>query len=107
MIYINIDEQKTGVHEDSQTGKFVTKDGNIVAVGHANVANKTGFRPGTKALRDMKMHWTLQEFESLDSQFTFRLKKAEDPVCKIVSLDQDAMNDFQAYVRNFDFRRIR
>jgi hypothetical protein len=107
MIYITVDESKTGIHEETQGGKFVTKDGNIVAVDYSDVANKTGFRPGTKSLRSMKMHWTLREFESLDSQFTFKIKKSEDPVCKLVSLDQDSMNDFQAYVRNFDFRRTR
>jgi hypothetical protein len=107
MIYIMVDEEITGIHEQTQTGKKITKEGNIVAVDYSETSQKTGFRPGMMALRDIKKHWTLREFESLDSQFVYRIKKAENPFCKIVSLDQSSLDNFQLYVRNFNFQRLR
>jgi hypothetical protein len=107
MIYIQVDEEISGIHESSQTGRFITKDGNIVAQSYDESANKVGFRPGMMALRDIKKQWTLREFESLDSQFVYKIKKAESPVCKIVSLDQSSLDNFQLYMRNFNFQRVR
>ncbi len=107
MIFIQVDEEISGIHEQSQAGKFITKDGNIVALEYTDSTNKTGFRPGMMALRDIKKQWTLREFESLDSQFVYKIKKADQPVCKIVSLDQASLDNFQLYQRNFNFQRIR
>jgi hypothetical protein len=107
MIYIQVDEEISGIHETSQTGRFITKDGNIVAQSYDESANKLGFRPGMMALRDIKKQWTLREFESLDSQFVYKIKKAENPICKIASLDQNSLDSFQLYMRNFNFQRLR
>lgn len=107
MIYIQVDEEISGIHEASQTSRFITKEGNIVAQSYDESSNKLGFRPGMMALRDIKKQWTLREFESLDSQFVYKIKKAENPVCKIASLDQNSLDSFQAYMRNFNFQRLR
>jgi len=107
MIFIQVNEEISGIHEQSQAGKFITKDGNIVALDYSDSTNKTGFRPGMMALRDIKKQWTLREFESLDSQFVYKIKKADRPVCKIVSLDQASLDNFQLYQRNFNFQRLR
>lgn len=107
MIYIQVDEEISGIHEAAQAGRFITKDGNIVAQSYNEASNKIGFRPGMMALRDIKKQWTLREFESLDSQFVYKIKKAENPVCKIASLDQNSLDNFQLYMRNFNFQRVR
>jgi len=52
MIYVSIDEHKTGVHEAAQaSGKCITKDGNIIAREYSQVVEKNGFRPGMMPLR--------------------------------------------------------
>jgi len=60
-------------------------------------------------LRDMKMRWTLQEFVDMNERFVFKIKRQEE---KWVgsgggSLDTPNANDFQGYLRRFDFRRNR
>jgi nuclear protein localization family protein 4 len=107
MIYMAVDEEKIGVHEKSHTGRQITKEGNIVAKSYSAVADKTGFRPGMMPLRNMKMHWTLNEFMALDEQFTYRIKRQDSSFCKKVSLDKDAVNNFQQYMWRYDFHRIR
>jgi nuclear protein localization family protein 4 len=107
MIYLKIDESKMGVHEASLVSKKITKEGNIVQQDITSVLNSSGFRPGMLPLRSMKMHWTLNEFISLDEQFEFKIKHQEKPFCKLVSIDSSSINEFQNYLRNFDFRVMR
>ncbi len=107
MIYAMVDESKVGVHEQSTGHKKITKEGNIVTQDIGTVFNSTGFRPGMLPLRNMKMHWTLNEFISLDEQFQYKVKSPESGVCKKVSIDKAAVQDFQNYMRNFDFRVMR
>eukprot|EP01035_Chromulina_nebulosa_P032614 gene32614-43576_t len=107
MIYIQIDETKMGVHESSTGKKQITKDGHIVAQDVASSLKSNGFRPGMLPLRSMKMQWTLNEFVALDEQFVYKVKAPEKGICQLVSLDTGAVNDFQSYLRNFDFRVMR
>lgn len=108
MLYLEVDETQIGVHENAvRTSRVITKDGNIVAQEYAATAADKGFRPGMMPLRSMKMHWTLNEFAALDSQFEYKIKRQEEAVCKKVSLDAASMNDFQQYMWNFDYRKIR
>ena len=102
-----IDEEKTGVHEDAVSGKRITKDGHIVAQTKESVFQQKGFRPGMKALRDMKMHWTMNEFAALDAQFEYKIKAQKEHEFKIVSIDTNSIASFQQYVRNFDFQVTR
>jgi nuclear protein localization family protein 4 len=107
MIYAMVDESKVGVHEQSTGHKTITKDGTIMTKDIGTVFNSTGFRPGMLPLRNMKMHWTLNEFISLDEQFQYKVKSPETGMCKKVSIDKAAVQDFQNYMRNFDFRVMR
>ena len=107
MIYITVDENKTGIHEASSSRKKITKEGNIISQDISSVLNSSGFRPGMLPLRSMKMQWTLNEFVSLDEQFVYKIKAAEKGLCKLVSVNTSAINDFQNYMRNFDFRVMR
>ena len=107
MIYIQIDDTKMGVHESSTGKKQITKDGHIVAQDVASSLKSNGFRPGMLPLRSMKMQWTLNEFVALDEQFVYKVKAPEKGICQLVSLDTGAVNAFQSYLRNFDFRVMR
>jgi len=108
MVYAMVDEEKTvNVGEHTKISRTITKDGNIVATEYTAIAEKTGFRPGMMALRDMKMQWTLNEFMSLDEQFVYRMKAPDEAICKQVSLDGKSLVNFQNYMWNFDFRKIR
>jgi hypothetical protein len=108
MIYLTVDEEKLGVHENAtKTGKVISKDGHIVAQRHHEVAQVAGFRPGMLPLSAIKRHWTLNEFLSLDEQFVYKIKRQESAVCKKVSLDTASLNEFQQYMWNFDYRKTR
>jgi nuclear protein localization protein 4 homolog len=108
MIYAMLDESKMGVHEaTSGGGKMIRKDGTIVAQDISTVFNSNGFRPGMLPLRNMKMRWTLNEFISLDEQFQFKIKAPDGGMCKKVSIDASSIENFQNYMRNFDFRVMR
>ncbi len=107
MLYTTVDAEKTGIHEASATGKKITKEGNIVAQDIESVFNSKGFRPGMQPLSSMKKHWTLGEYVALDEQFEYNLKAEKEFHFEIVSVDKSAINSFQMYVRNFDFRIMR
>lgn len=62
---------------------------------------------GMLPLRSMKMQWTLNEFVSLDEQFQYKIKAPEKGICKLASIDSTAIEEFQNYMRNFDFRIMR
>ena len=107
LIYIAIDETKMGIHESSSGKKQITKEGHIVAQDIQKSLNQSGFRPGMLPLRSMKMHWTLNEFVALDEQFVYKVKAPEKGICEIVSVDTSSINDFQSYLRNYDFQIMR
>lgn len=107
MIYAMIDESNIGVHKASTGSKKIKKDGTIVVQDTASVFNSAGFRPGMLPLRSMKMHWTLNEFVALDEQFQYKVKSPEKGMCKLVSIDSSSIQNFQNYMRNFDFRVMR
>lgn len=107
MIYAMVDMEKVSVHAASTGGKTIKKDGTIVTQDISTVFNSSGFRPGMLPLRNMKMHWTLNEFISLDEQFQYKVKSPETGMCKKVSIDTASIQDFQNYMRNFDFRVMR
>lgn len=107
MIYASVDENRVGVHVSSTLGKKIAKDGTIVSQDISTVFNSTGFRPGMLPLRKMKMQWTLNEFISLDEQFQYKVKSPDTGMCKKVSIDTASIQDFQNYMRNFDFRVMR
>uniref|UniRef100_A0A7S2GWV2 MPN domain-containing protein n=1 Tax=Helicotheca tamesis TaxID=374047 RepID=A0A7S2GWV2_9STRA len=92
--------------------RIIDKDGTIKMV-HCEDPDgpnmEKGFRKGMQSLRAMKMHWTLQEFVDMDSQFEFKIKRQEESwVGKGgVSVDSPSANDFQSYLRRFNFQRQR
>eukprot|EP00566_Odontella_aurita_P012646 CAMPEP_0113572206 /NCGR_PEP_ID=MMETSP0015_2-20120614/25969_1 /TAXON_ID=2838 /ORGANISM="Odontella" /LENGTH=495 /DNA_ID=CAMNT_0000475219 /DNA_START=141 /DNA_END=1628 /DNA_ORIENTATION=- /assembly_acc=CAM_ASM_000160 len=107
-------EQKNeGWSESSSNMKrIIGKDGTIKLVhaeGGEGPSVDRGWRKGMLPLRDMKMSWTLQEFMDMDNQFTFKIQRQEESwVGKGgVSLDTDSANDFQGYLRRFNFQRNR
>ena len=108
MLFIMVDESKTGVHEMAHSSaKRISKSGDIVSQDYLSISQQTGFRPGMMPLRSIKKHWTLSEFVSLDEQFVFRLKAVTPPRCKLVNVDTPAVEDFFGYARAFDFQRMR
>lgn len=107
VLFATVDESKTAVHEQTTSGKRITKDGRIVAQEFSDLSNKKGFRPGMMPLRSMKMAWTLNEFVALDQQFEFKIKRQEQPICSKAVVDKSVVQDFQAYMMNFDYRKIR
>lgn len=110
MIYLLLNESNGNiipVHKNSTGLKMITKDGTIVTQDVSSVFQTNGFRPGMLPLRSMKMQWTLNEFVSLDEQFQYKIKAPEKGLCKLVSIDKSAIQEFQNYMRNFDFRVIR
>lgn len=107
MIYADLDEQKVGIHEASTGKKMITKDGKIVAQDMERSIQATGFRPGMLPLRSMKMQWTLNEFMSLDEQFVYKLKAQEKAICTVATLNTAPLQEFQNYMRSYDFRMIR
>jgi nuclear protein localization family protein 4 len=107
MIYAMVDESKVGAHEKTTRQKTIRKDGTIVNQDISTVFNSSGFRPGMLPLRNMKMHWTLNEFISLDEQFQYKIKSPDTGMCKLVSVDKASVENFQNYMRHFDFRVMR
>jgi nuclear protein localization family protein 4 len=106
MLYVMVDESKTGVHEMA-TMKKISKTGDIIAQEYEDLSSREGFRPGMMPLRDIKKQWTLGEFVAMDEQFEFRLKAPEKAHCTLVSTDGPSAEEFFAYARSFDFARMR
>ena len=104
-------ESGTGAPQDSGNMKrIIDKDGQIKLVPTNEVrssADDKGFRRGMMPLRDIKMAWTLSEFEAMDSQFVFKIKRQEQAICSQVSLDSPSIQNFQSYLQRFQFARKR
>jgi len=92
---------------NSNMKKRIDKDGTIQMVAVSTAAENRGFRKGLMPLRDMKMSWTLNDFIALNSQYEFKIKRQEEAWCKGVSLDTNSVNDFQSYLRRFNFSKQR
>ncbi|KAG7358715.1 NPL4 family protein [Nitzschia inconspicua] len=93
----------------SNVKRVIDKDGSIrlVPSNARSAGDDKGFRRGMLPLRDIKMAWTLNEFVEMDSQFTFKIQRQEQAICKQVSLDTASVNDFQTYLQRFQFARKR
>ena len=109
------DEQQPEAAEQQQKQsssnmrRVIDKNGSIKLV-HSDApvaAEDKGFRPGMLPLRDMKMHWTLNEFVALDDQYTFKIKRQPEAFSNGVTLDSPSVGDFQTYLRRFNFSRSR
>mmetsp|Transcript_28962 Transcript_28962/g.45026 ORF Transcript_28962/g.45026 Transcript_28962/m.45026 type:complete len:476 (+) Transcript_28962:92-1519(+) len=88
--------------------RTIGKDGTIKLIyEEPEEGNEKGFRKGMRALRDIKMAWTLNEFMDMDSQYVFKIKAQGEAFCKGVSLESSQCGMFQNYLRQFDFRRGR
>lgn len=107
LIFADVDEHKVGAHEAHSGKKTISKDGHIMVQQADQAINASGFRPGMLPLRSMKMQWTLKEFVSLDEQFIYKMKAQEKSFCTLASLNSNAIQNFQNYMRNFDFHTIR
>ena len=97
----------------SNTKRIIDKDGSIKLV-HAEPSSSLpsvdrGFRKGLLPLRDMKMAWTLHEFNAMDEKYNFKIKRQEASFVGKggVFLDSSAVDDFQSHLRKFQFRRQR
>jgi len=104
-------ESGASVPKDSSNMKrIIDQDGQIKLVPSTEVrssADDKGFRRGMMPLRDIKMAWTLSEFEAMDSQFVFKIKRQEQAICSQVSLDSPSIQNFQSYLQRFQFARKR
>lgn len=93
------------------TKRIIDKDGSIKLV-HAEGPSATtdkGFRKGQLALRDMKMAWTLQEFTAMNDKYDFKIQRQDASFVGSggVHLESSAVNDFQSYLRRFQFQQQR
>lgn len=95
----------------SNTKKVIGKDGEIKLVQVDSAADGgKGFRKGMLPLRDMKMHWRLDEFMELDNQFNFKIQRQEESwISKQggLSIETSVAGDFQSYLSQFSFKRKR
>lgn len=92
--------------------RIIDKDGSIKMVHDDSIkrdATERGFRKGMLPLRDIKMHWTLNEFCAMDDQYNFKIQRQDKSFVVqgggTVSLETTAANDFQSYLRRFQFQR--
>lgn len=85
----------------------ISADGTLTHVTYADAGGRNGFRPGLKALRDMKMHWTIGEFMRMDAQFEFKLSAQKEAAVSQVALDGASCDDLQRYLRQFAFQQSR
>jgi nuclear protein localization protein 4 homolog len=102
-------EVETQQQVTSNMRRVIDKDGTIKLV-HSDapaVSEDKGFRKGMLPLRDMKMHWTLNEFVALDDRYTFKITRQPEAFSKGVTLDEPSVGDFQTYLRRFNFSRHR
>ena len=102
----NVSTESTA-NTNSMMRRVVAKDGSVQLIPSSTADSNKGFRKGQLPLRDMKMHWTLNDFIALDSQYEFKIKRQEEPICQKVSLDSDSVSSFQTYLRHFQFSRQR
>jgi nuclear protein localization family protein 4 len=107
------DDEKPEASEQKQSStnmrRVIDKDGSIKLV-HSDapvVAEDRGFRQGLLPLRDIKKHWTLNEFVAMDEQYVFKMKRQPEAFSNGVTLDSPSVADFQAYLRRFNFSRSR
>jgi len=107
LLFLQLSQDRLTVHEESQVAKKITADGRIEAQSFEDRSKKVGFRPGMMSLRSMKMQWTLNDFMELDSQFTYKIKRQEETICKGVTLDSSMCASFQAYLHQFAFQQAR
>ena len=87
--------------------KKITSDGSISNVTYSEDTSSSGFRPGLKSLRDMKMHWTISELMIMNAQFEFKIQRQKESHCNAVSIDTNSCNHFQTYLRTFAFQQSR
>lgn len=102
---------KTEQQRGGNTKRIIDKDGSIKLV-HAEGPSQNsekGFRKGQLALRDMKMAWTLQEFTAMDDKYNFKIKRQDSSFVGSggLHLESSAVNDFQSYLRRFQFQQQR
>lgn len=94
------------------TRRVIAEDGSIRLVhaeGPSASGSDRGFRKGQLALRDMKMAWTLQEFTAMDDKYNFKIKRQDASFVGSggVHLESSAVDDFQSYLRRFQFQQQR
>jgi nuclear protein localization family protein 4 len=107
LLFADVDEFKVGAHEAHSGKKLISKDGHIMVQDADTAISNLGFRPGMLPLRSMKMQWTLKEFVNLDEQFVYKMKAQEKSFCPLASLNSSAIQEFQNYMRQFNFHIIR
>lgn len=88
-------------------GRKVTPDGDIVALTHQEMKDKTAFRPGGVAMRDIKKHWTWMDFEQYQKAFEFTVVRQKEAHCKGVLLDAPLLQDFQAHAEQLGYQQCR
>ncbi|KAJ0395411.1 hypothetical protein P43SY_003835 [Pythium insidiosum] len=105
MLFLEYDGEL--ISTGGRVGTKIAADGTLTHVTYNDRVDKNSFRPGLKALRDMKMHWTLGEFMRMDAQFEFKISAQKAPHVSKVILDGPSCNDFQSYLRQFAFQQSR
>ena len=106
------DEASKDKRPSGNMKRIIDKDGSIKLVhaeGSSSSGSEKGFRKGQKALRDMKMAWTLQEFTAMDDQYNFKIQRQDASFVGKggVHLESSAVDDFQSYLRRFQFQQQR
>lgn len=106
------DSTVTTATDPKHMKRIIKPDGSIELINDPTAQSSSSdksFRKGMLPLRDMKMQWTLAEFVDMDNQFVFKMAQQKDRWVGDggVSLDQNSANEFQSYLRTFQFQRQR
>lgn len=103
-------KESSALASSSHVKRVIAKDGSIKLVREDSLQSANGFRKGMLSLRDMKMHWTLNEFMEMDDQFTFKIQRQKESWIEVkggLSVERSAAMDFQQLMSSFDFKRQR
>lgn len=94
-----------------KTRRIIDKDGSIKLVDSVSpTENTNGFRKGMLPLKDIKKHWTLNEFIAMDNQYNFKIQRQKESWIESkggLSIESTAAIDFQNCLTSFQFKRSR
>jgi len=112
MIHCRVDVSttvETTSNSNNYTKRIIDKDGSVKMVQQAQ-NSENGFRKGMLALRDIKKHWTLNEFMAMDEQYQFKIQRQKESWIETdggLSIERNVAMDFQNCLANVQFKQSR
>ena len=112
MIHCRVDPTTCTTTTSTSTSlerRVIDENGTIKLISN-DIDNDKGFRKGMLALKDIKKHWTLDEFMRMDDQYNFKIQRQKESWIESnggLSVEQSAAIDFQNCMNLFQFQRSR